>query len=317
MAVSTSSTTSEPHVNLRHDEIPISTARPTPRVLILQHVYPPKKSFWMNLRGKSEESLYKASILSHQTYARAWGHGYILDRTRWLGADDPRSKHLSKVYTLLHTVITELGREEQGAEWIMFADADTLILDPSISLSEFLPQPHNHPSPIILANVDHRGFNAGVMIFRVSLRLATFLMDMLANEIELFESIGIHPSDKHLFGYTLQQDKHKDVAEASVQIPQRWLNAYHIEGDGPALHVHLVNQRKWEEDWKRTIIGRADEVYEEARRQKLVISRGSSTRVGLRDALVQMNSWREARDVAREFWRDPKRGIGGIIFNEI
>ena len=199
----------------------------------------------------------------------------------------------------------------QPLKWpFRFADADTLVLNPAIALSTLLPPETIDPSPLILANTDHRGFNAGVMVFRVSTRLASFLMSMIGNEAILFTSKRIHPSDQHLFGYTLQQAEHADIAQAFYMIPQRWLNSYWIEGDWLALHVHLVNQRKWQEKWPQTVIGAADAVYEAA-------GRYTASDDDRRGALESTDIWKAARDQAKEYWPQAKGGIEGVLFNEI
>ena len=153
-------------------------------------------------------------------------------------------------------------------------------------------------------------------MFRVSAQLAAFLMSMISNEGVLFAATGIHPSDQHLFGYTLQQSKHANVRERFYTISQRWLNAYWVEGHGPALHVHLVNQRKWQEDWRRTVVGHADGVYKKAAEMIQDLG-GAGHPEGVRAGLEMMDEWREAREAGRRFWQDAKGGIEGVLFNEI
>lgn len=189
-----------------------------------------------------------------------------------------------------------------------FADADTLILNPAVALSILLPDALVRPSPLILANTDHRGFNAGVMVFRVSVRLASFLMSMIANEAVLFSINRVHPSDQLLFAYTLQESRHVDVTKGFYLIPQRWINSYWIEGDGPALHLHLVNQRKWQENWPQTVIGAGNEVYRAA---------GDAAGEAVRAALESTDNWKIAKDRASAFWGEAKGGIDGVLFNEI
>ena len=99
--------------------IPITSALPSDRILILQHVYPAKVSLWQGLIGKDEEPLYRASVQSHEKYAQTWGYGFKVDRGSWLSSDSKRSKHLSKVYSLLQSVLEELAKGESGAEWIL------------------------------------------------------------------------------------------------------------------------------------------------------------------------------------------------------
>lgn len=179
------------------------------------------------------------------------------------------------------------------------------------------------------------------MVFRVSIRVASFLLSMIANEPILHAETGIHPSDQHLLGYTIQQRANEDVSKGFYQIPQRWLNSYWVDdgtgvglGTEPMLHVHLVNQRKWQEDWRVTVLGYAEGVYAAAGVAGVSgieseAGEGVDNEVGNpgiegdgeevlgSGRMMQLDGWKVAKDSAERWWRSARGGIEGIHFNEI
>lgn len=201
---------------------------------------------------------------------------------------------------------------------IRTADSDILILNPSIPLTLFLPPEDRHPSATILANQDHNGLNAGVFFWRVTPRLVAFLTALLSYEPTIYADMGRHPSDQHLTGYALQQSDQVDFAAGFYEIPQNWLNGYFLptkepggEGRQPAALIHLVNWRKWQEDWKRTVQRPVENIYKDAMR------RAAARGTGVREALMDTDSWREAKRVTEDWWRDEAQaGTANMYFNE-
>ena len=188
-------------------------------------------------------------------------------------------------------------------------DADTLIVNPEIAIHDLLPSPDAlDPPPLILGNQDFNGFNAGVIIFRVSKDLVDFLVRTLAAEIELVDIAGgSELSDQTLLNHAFQT--FHDVAARFYEIPYRWLNAYHQEFDesanakepGPLLQLHLVSDSKYVVDYVRHL-RHAEEVYMEAARLDQNVTKGLQT----------MAKRKRVTEFAEEYWRDAKGGVEGV-----
>ncbi|KAG9594725.1 hypothetical protein KCU77_g15295, partial [Aureobasidium melanogenum] len=75
---------------------------------------------------------YKRAIETHKRQAQRWGYGTeILQRDEGCG-------FWTKLIFLLNLVGQEMQKPaDTRAEWIMWADADALILNPNIPLSIF------------------------------------------------------------------------------------------------------------------------------------------------------------------------------------
>ncbi|RSH89304.1 hypothetical protein EHS25_002416 [Saitozyma podzolica] len=316
-----------------------TTTYTPPRILILQQIHsgsaPASKRAYGAAREEPDrqaerQALYEASVSSHRRYAEEWGYEYRLDRREWVSGAGGLH-FLNKIYALLDAVVQALG-DEQGPEWIMLTDADSLILNPSIPLHALLPPPFSPPSPhaftpaplepppLILGNQDGNGFNAGVVMFRVDPRLAAFIMSMLAHESELATLHKSHPSDQYLFGYTIQLEENKDVADAFYEIPMMWINEYWLDNDEgsqrldgvgwtPQLQVHLCNGRWWwsTPDWREKIVGHANALYEEAN----LLGQGN-----IRSGLESMEDGQKTEYAVRRWWRKGNSGIKQITFTE-
>lgn len=157
-------------------------------------------------------------------------------------------------------------------------------------------------------------------MFRVDPRLASFIMSMLAHESVLAALHGSHPSDQYLFGYTIQLEENKDVADAFYEIPMMWINEYWLDYDEgsqridgvewtPQLQVHLCNGRWWwsTPDWREKIVGHADALYEEAE----LLGQGN-----VRSGLESMEDGKKTDDAVSRWWRKRKGGIQQITFTE-
>jgi hypothetical protein len=149
-------------------------------------------------------------------------------------------------------------------------------------------------------------------------RLITFLEALLAYEVTIFAETGRHASDQHLTGYALQHPEQADFAQGFYEIPQRWVNEYFVQeqqvgedGWEPAAVIHLVNWRKWQEDWSRTVLAPVAEVYHRAQVQ------AQQAGMGIREALMLTDTYKEAKEVTLAWWKDDARaGTENMVFNE-
>lgn len=82
-----------------------------PRMLIFQH---------FNLHNDRIRKLQTLSADQHRRYADFWGYQYLSSSDQYVSEDDTtvRQRQMNKVYALLKVVIGELGKGNNGAEWI-------------------------------------------------------------------------------------------------------------------------------------------------------------------------------------------------------
>jgi hypothetical protein len=213
-------------------------------VLIVQYE-PPTPGPW--------SGLYRASVKNHEDYAKAWGYGYKVDsfpyvrergwgRARIWGKVESKG-YMNKVYALERALLEELAQDkEDRAEWIWVVDVDTLIVDPSIPVTDYLPPAslysssgHNDenvdgktlpPPPLILGNQDHNGLNYGVMIYHVERLALDFVHTIFQLEQEHILTEKKAPTDQHLVCDILKSESDPRFGERFWEIPQRWLNGY-------------------------------------------------------------------------------------------
>ncbi|RXK40509.1 hypothetical protein M231_02161 [Tremella mesenterica] len=163
-------------------------------ILVIQHFAP--------LSAGTGAELQNASRETHRRYCQAWGYGYMDDHESYV-PDEDGAKNVNKLYSLLRFMVEEEGKGDNGAEWIMQTDADTLIYNPSIPLHHLLPPSHLTPTPWILGNQDSNGFNDGVVLYRVCRDIIDMLIAALSWEAEE-RSKGESPSDQYSLAHVIE-----------------------------------------------------------------------------------------------------------------
>lgn len=195
---------------------------------------------------------------------------------------------------------------------VRMVDADALIADPSIALEDFLPWTELSPTPLLLGNRDHAGFNAGVLLFQVDQDLIILLSRILACADD-HQRKGEYVSDQRCFAEVLQE--HPELSRRFYEVPQHWWNGYcgelyHLdevtnlctdirEVKPPALHVHFVANQKKNVDWKQTV-QHAEGIWREMFAGKLDRSRS-----------------REAQSISSEWWRNAKGGVETMTWSKM
>lgn len=149
---------------------------------------------------------------------------YVLDRSI---QDDLWSKHAA----LLEVLLLELAKPEKDRlQWIVWFDADTMILNRLIPLETFLPPPELSSVHVIVTK-DWNGLNNGVFYLRIS----DWSIELLAAAL----AYRTFRPDDHL-PWTEQSAmanllEESDFTDGAVYVPARWFNSYPA-GD-PEYHV--------------------------------------------------------------------------------
>ncbi|KZF19729.1 glycosyltransferase family 34 protein [Xylona heveae TC161] len=216
-----------------------------------------------------ENELLESALKTHQEHGERWGYPvqvlrYQIARARW-----------SKPSYLLSLLVRELAKSpEERTEWIMWFDADTILINPSIPVDIFLPPPflpsaadlaasapswyssggpkgpptdpfaHIH----LIASRDQNSLTTGVFFIRVSewsIRMLTKAMafPMYVQNVEL----GIN-ADQVAMAYMLNDPEFRAGA---VYQPRTWFNAYELhdgfEGKPGDMLVHFpgLDDDRW------------------------------------------------------------------------
>lgn len=202
------------------------------------------------------------ALLSHRRQSEIWGCGNeVLQRD--LGAH----KLFSKQYYLMSAMLRELAKPiEERQQWLMWADADSIIINPALSPAIFLPPAHLE-DVYGLVSADHNGLNTGVFYLKVHPKSLDLLTQTVAYPLMRPED------DLGWFSEQAAMAKVIDSIEAShnatsypgiVWMPRVWFNAYqfesHFEGQTGTMLAHfaglgdkrLTHMTKWLEVIEQT-----------------------------------------------------------------
>ncbi|OCF42242.1 hypothetical protein I317_03977 [Kwoniella heveanensis CBS 569] len=267
--------------------------------------------------------LYRASYATHLLYAEAWGYGYSADRENYMEGDKrPNAVFMNKMYALKKVLVEQLAQQkDQRYDWVFMTDSDSLISDPAVPLHLLLPSESKSPAPLILGTQDHNGFNSGVMLFRIDIRV----LDYINMVIERFHASDVAPSDKPkdwvpsdqvLLAQILVDDP--DLAQHFYEIPRFWINAYWIadtewDPSTPQLQVHLVNHLKRRVSLA-PIVRHNLAILEAAAEAKANLDTMSEAdqEYGYGHGLDLLPQWNVTLDAGREFWEGAQGGIDGM-----
>lgn len=165
-------------------------------------------------------SIYERTVKTHALHDRL--QGYPLFVLRQTIMDDVWTK---PAY-ILSLLLRELAKpQEERLEWLLWVDADTIMLNPYVPLEIFLPPSPQFDDVHLLVTHDWNGLNNGVFPVRVN-----------SWAVELFSAIvsfRYYQPDKDLtFRDQSAMDsllKEPKFAAHTVEAPQRWFNAYQGE----------------------------------------------------------------------------------------
>lgn len=164
---------------------------------------------------------YERAIRTHEQHDRM--HGYRLHVLRQHLLDDVWSK---PAY-ILSLLLRELAKaESERLEWLLWVDADTIILNPHIPIETFLPPAGGSFDDVhLLYSSDWNGLNNGVFPVRVN-----------RWSVELFSAIAAYRYYRPEEALTFRDQSAMNTlmgeprfAKNVMQLPQRWFNAYQGE----------------------------------------------------------------------------------------
>jgi hypothetical protein len=162
---------------------------------------------------------WERAITTHEQHDKL--HGYRLHVLRQHLLDDVWSK---PAY-ILSLILRELAKPQSDRlEWLMWVDADTIILNPYVPIETFLPPPDLDDVHLIYTN-DWNGLNNGIFLVRVNRWAADLFSNIIAFRY-------YRPDAQLVFRDQSAMDAlmHEPKFERGIaQAPQRWFNAYQGE----------------------------------------------------------------------------------------
>ncbi|KAK0270645.1 hypothetical protein LTR35_010853 [Friedmanniomyces endolithicus] len=178
-------------------------------------------------------SYWERALRTHEEHDHL--HGYRLHVLRQGLLDDVWSK---PAY-ILSLLLRELARpESERLEWLVWVDADTIILNPHVPIEVFLPPagPEFDDVHLIYTN-DPNGLNNGIFPIRVN-RWAVDLFSAILSYRYYRPNAPLVFRDQSAMGALIQEPQ---FASHTVAAPQRWFNAY--QGEHNELSPHSREKR--------------------------------------------------------------------------
>lgn len=199
------------------------------------------------LWGKqANEDVYSRAMKTHQIHAERHGYGlHILQQS-------VAHHYWNKLYWILTVLVEELAKPEADrVKWMMWSDADTIVLNQAQRLDQFLPpRTRTLQNVRLLCTKDNNGLNNGVFFIKVDQHSVRYLASAIALPIYMPETPLPWPEQTAMW-HVLQQPEFRDEV---VYVPRHWINAYQQDvqpGDGTLL-VHFAgvgNREKKMREW--------------------------------------------------------------------
>lgn len=121
------------------------------------------------LFGGSPNKIDEQSLETHIEHGKRWGYPTHILRQNVIGSDDWHESCFSKPSYLLSILISEMAKpEDERAEWLVWFDADTIIMNPNVPWAMFLPPVDSFPDVHLIGAKDWNSFNPGVFLIRVN-----------------------------------------------------------------------------------------------------------------------------------------------------
>ncbi|ETN46911.1 uncharacterized protein HMPREF1541_01100 [Cyphellophora europaea CBS 101466] len=187
-----------------------------------------------------ENELYDRAIDTHLRHAQRHGYpAYVLKKELITGV-------WNKLLYLIHVMVAEMHRGEQGAKWIMWFDADSAVINPALPLSIFLP-PEEWSDIHLLASKDQAGFNAGMFLIKIndwSIRTLAQAMTYEWHKPDIKLDFLEQTSLYHELNHTANR-------EHVLYQPRKWFNTYEFhhayEGEKGDMMVHFpgLQEDRW------------------------------------------------------------------------
>ncbi|KAI9806044.1 MAG: hypothetical protein M1833_004451 [Piccolia ochrophora] len=184
------------------------------------------------LFGGDVNPTYERALSTHETHNRK--HNYPMHVLRHGILNDVWTK---PAY-ILSLLLQELTKpESERLKWLLWHDADTVLMNPSIPLDAFLPPPTMSDIHLLVTD-DFNGLNNGVFPVRVhpwSVELFTAVVSFRAFRPE----INLNFRDQSALSEVLKMPQ---FARHSVRLPQRWFNAYQSADLNETTHPYQLRR---------------------------------------------------------------------------
>ncbi|KAF1352529.1 hypothetical protein BDV97DRAFT_278508, partial [Delphinella strobiligena] len=176
------------------------------------------------LYGEFNEPYHRA-IASHQRHADHWGYPFYVSR------EDGNCGVWNKLLHIISVLAKEFTKPEaERVEWIMWVDADTIVLNENVPAEMFLPPKGPEFEHIqLVGQQDENGFNAGVFLQRASDWSVHMLMEAMAftpcnpdYELAHAEQTAMELT----YNKTTGGPRGEGYKYGVVYTPRTWFNAY-------------------------------------------------------------------------------------------
>ncbi|KAI9777141.1 MAG: hypothetical protein M1816_004910 [Peltula sp. TS41687] len=161
---------------------------------------------------------YERALKTHRRHDRL--HGYPLYVLR----QGILESVWSKPAYILSLLLKELSRpESERLKWLLWFDADTVIMNPQIPLEIFLPPADNFDEIHLLVTNDSNGLNNGVFPIRVhpwSVELMSAIISFPILRPDTRIKFRDQSALEELITHEARFSKH------TMHVPQRWFNAF-------------------------------------------------------------------------------------------
>ena len=203
------------------------------------HGQRPKFGVVSMLYGTNE--LYVRAIETHVRHAKRHGYpAYVLREELIEGI-------WNKLLWIIHAMVLELHKGDQGAEWLMWFDADSAVVNPALPLDIFLP-PADFQDIWFIASKDQNGFNAGMFFIKVNSWAIAILSQALTYQ-HFRPEADLGFLEQTTLYLTLNETDH--LKHVMYQ-PRPWFNTYEFhhayEGDRGDMFVHFpgLEDDRWD-----------------------------------------------------------------------
>lgn len=174
-------------------------------------------------RGAPNE-IDEESFNTHTEHGKRWGFPTHILRQNVTGSDDWLELCFSKPSYMLSLLISEMAKsEDERAEWLVWFDADTNIMNPIVPWSTFLPRADSFSDIHIVGAKDWNSFNPGVFLIRVngwSVKLLTqvFALKHIRTDIEFGNN-----ADQDALIWVMDQPGYRELV---IYQPIEWFQGY-------------------------------------------------------------------------------------------
>ncbi|PLN85064.1 hypothetical protein BDW42DRAFT_198881 [Aspergillus taichungensis] len=194
--------------------------------------------------------LYERAIDSHDRHAKRWGYRMHVLR------QDISVGFWNKPSYLVSLVIQELAKPpSERVEWLMWFDADSIIINGAVPLEVFLPPYDISEDVHLVATRDHNGLNTGIIFLHVHPWTINFLIESLGYPLYRPDIDLGRSADQEAMARVLKKSdggpNGTAYRDGAVFLPRTWINTYEFhhayEGKRGDLLVHFpgLEEQRW------------------------------------------------------------------------